>query len=101
MSLNLRDFLTDLGYTDLHIVRGQVCGLMGLDLVAGLAVGLEMAGCEAVYTYENASDARAALAAWDGQGHPPGPWIRLIGKGGRVDVRNPAFAPPVFGRVAV
>ena len=95
MSLSLRAFLTDMGYTDLRIVRGRVCGLLGLDLVAGL----DMAGCDAVYTFENASEARAALAAWDGAGHPQGPWIRLIGQGGRVDLRNPDFAPPVFGRV--
>lgn len=102
MSLNLRDFLADMGYSDLRIVRGKVCGLMRFDLVTVLAVGLDMAGCEAVYTYENEADARAALAAWAGAGHPPGAWIRLRGAlgGVRVDLRNPAFAPAVYGRVA-
>lgn len=102
MSLNLREFLVDLGYTDLRVVRGKVCGLARFDLVAGLVVGLDVAGCDAVYTYENAAEARAALAAWDGAGHPSGPWIRLTGlsMGCKVDMRNPAFDPPVFGLVS-
>lgn len=102
MSLNLRDFLTDMGYTDLRIVRGKVCGIARFDLVCGLAVGLDLSGCDAVYTFENELEARAALAAWDGAGHPPGPWIRMSGlaRGCMVDLRNPAFAAPVFGRVA-
>lgn len=100
MSLNLREFLTDLGYADLRVVRGRVCGLTGFDLTTGLAVGLTLAGCQAVYLYENAAEARAALAWWDGVGHPPGPWIRMVGQAGgrRVDLRNPLFAPPVFVR---
>lgn len=102
MSLNLRDVLTDLGYTDLRVVRGKLCGLARFDLTTGLAVGLDAAGCAAAYTFENEAEARAALARWDGEGHPPGPWIRLTGlaQGRVVDLRNPAFAAPVFKRVA-
>lgn len=102
MSLNLRELLTELGYTDLRVVRGKVCGLARFDLTTGLVVGLDVTGCEAAYTFENECEARAALAQWDGEGHPGGLWIRLTGlaHGRRVDMRNPAFAPPVFGRVA-
>jgi hypothetical protein len=102
MSLNLREFLTDVGYTDLRVVRGKVCGLFAFGLTTGLVVGLDLTGCECAYSYENESDARAALTRWDGEGHPSGPWIRLTGlaKGCVVDMRNPVFAAPVFGRVA-
>ena len=102
MSLNLREFLTDMGYTDLRVVRGKLCGISRLDLTAGLMVGLDLAGCDAAYTFENECDARAALAAWDGESHPPGPWLRLTGltRGRALDVRNPLLAAPVHKRVA-
>ena len=102
MSLNLCEFLTDTGYTDLRVVRGKLCGLARFDLTAGLMVGLDLAGCDAAYTFENECDARAALAAWDGEGHPPGPWLRLTGlaKGAAMDVRNPLIAAPLHRRGA-
>lgn len=31
-------------------------------------------GCR--YCYENYRDAQNALMAWDGEGDPPGPWIK-------------------------
>lgn len=39
------------------------------------------------YCYEHAHEARAALVAWDGVGHPPGPWIKCKGYG--IDLLNP------------
>lgn len=98
---NLREFLESSGYTNLRVVRGKVCGLQGFTFTTGLIVGLDLVGYERRYCFENAPDALAALEAWDGNDHPPGPWIKLKGayNGCMVDIVNPRFGLPVFGRV--
>lgn len=99
---NLRAFLESTGYTDLRVVQGKVCGLYPFAFTTGLVVGLDLVGYERRYCFENASDARTALEGWNGQDHPPGPWIKLKGvyKGCMVDIVNPQFGLPVFSRVA-
>jgi hypothetical protein len=42
----------------------------------GIFVGIDEWGWQRRYCYENFDDAVAALAAWDGSGDPPGPWIK-------------------------
>lgn len=102
MPANLRTFLENLGYTDMRIVAGKVCGLYQFMFTTGIVVGLDAAGYERRYCFENRHDALAALKSWDGIGHPPGPWIKLKGamNGCMVDLVNPAFGQPTFGRVA-
>jgi hypothetical protein len=47
------------------------------------------------YCYEHASQAAAALDAWDGGGRPSGPWIKC--KGANVEVLNPEFGRVFMG----
>ena len=82
--------LAEQGFTDLT-VRGHagLCGLKGFNFTWGLVVNFEPFGHERRYCYEREEQARAALRAWDGEGHPPGPWIKC--KGARVELLNPEF----------
>jgi hypothetical protein len=73
----------------------RVCGVSGLCAVKpynftfGLEVDLQPLGHGRRYCYEFANDAEQALAAWDGNEHPSGPWIKC--KGATVELLNPAF----------
>ncbi len=83
------------GYTDLIHRNGVLCGLHRYAFTTGLVVGLHECGHERRYCYEHAADARAALIAWDGTGHPAGPWIKCKGAG--IDLLNPALTIPDAG----
>ena len=76
-----------MGYTDLRTVAGQQCGIYPFAFTFGLMVGLDAHGYSRRYCYEHEADARAALLAWDGAGHPSGPWIKVKGCG--IDQLNP------------
>ena len=82
--------LEGLGYTDLRLISGKMCGLYRFMFTTGLMVGLDAAGYERRYCFESREDALAALEAWDGEGHPSGPWIKLKGmlNGEPVDLSN-------------
>lgn len=88
---DLQTTLLSLGYTDLRTVDGKLCGLLRFLFTTGLVVNLDQDGYELRYCYEHHEDAQAALAAWDGNGHPSGPWIKLKGRvdGRLVDLLNP------------
>ena len=45
------------------------------NLTWAVVVNIDAIGHERHYCYEHASEAAAALDAWDGGGHPSGPWI--------------------------
>jgi hypothetical protein len=85
--------LHDLGYTHLREINGQVCGLHKFAYTTGLMVDLHELGYELRYCFEKQEDAAAALAKWDGRGHPDGPWIKCKGRlnGVGVDLLNPAL----------
>jgi hypothetical protein len=73
----LESFLTEEGYTDLRTLpTGKIAGLHQMMFTYGLYVGLGFALWEKRYCYEHESDALTALLAWDGNGDPPGPWIK-------------------------
>ncbi|MBX3653218.1 MAG: hypothetical protein KF686_03475 [Ramlibacter sp.] len=76
-----------MGYTDLREIAGKVCGLHTFIFTTGLVVGLDDTGYEVRYCYEHHADAAQALAAWDGAGYPPGPWIKAKGPG--IELLNP------------
>lgn len=69
-------------------INGVPCGIFKFLFTWGLCVGIDQEGCEKRYCYEHATDAEAALMSWDGQGHPPGPWIKCKGRDG-ADLLNP------------
>lgn len=77
------------GYTDLTVIEGKLCGLQPFVFTTGLMVGIEPMGYNHRYCFEFEHDARNALAAWTGDGHPGGPWIKMKGIG--VDLLNPAL----------
>lgn len=85
----LRPMLLASGCTDLRVLDGALCAVHRFNFTTAALVGLHPVGDERRYCYEHAADARAALAAWDGREHPPGPWIQCKGTG--IDLLNPAF----------
>lgn len=100
---SIHEFLAESGYTDFRTVSGKLCGLQKFMFTTGLVVGLDAAGYEYRYCFENHDQALAALEAWDGIGHPQGPWIKCKGRinGKFVDMRNPALGAISDARAAL
>lgn len=69
------------GYLRTRAIGGTLCGVQRFAFTWGLAVGLDAEGYSHRYCYADLRDALEALDTWDGQGHPPGPWIKLKGLG--------------------
>lgn len=90
LSPALIGFLTEQGYRELQLVGAVVCGLHRFNFTTGLVVGLTMESYERRYCYEHAHDALAAMRAWDGDGHPSGPWIKCKGAG--FELLNPTLS---------
>jgi hypothetical protein len=89
-------FLAANGYTDIREIPGQgLCGLQKFVFTWGLVVDLSEESYGLRYCFETEAAARAALLAWDGQGHPGGPWIKCKGAG--VDLLNPSLCDLDFG----
>lgn len=84
---NLHAILASEGYTDIVDKGGSLCALGTFTFTTGLMVQLSPDGYGRRYCYEHADDARAALLAWGGMGHPSGPWIKCKGAG--IDLLNP------------
>ena len=91
--LALLTFLRSNGYSEFRRFDGLCCGLQSFLYTTGLTVGLTWEGYERRYCYESAEDAAAALAAWDGRGHPAGAWIKVKGflQGEPIDLLNPSL----------
>lgn len=85
----LLSFLQEQGYRELRVIAGVVCSLRRYNFTTALVVGLTFECYDRRYCYEHAVDAQRALLAWDGAGHPSGPWIKCKGAG--VDLLNPAL----------
>ena len=47
-----------------------------------LVVGLDETGYVGRYCFPTMLDATKAIEEWDGEGDPPGPWIKWKGRGG-------------------
>lgn len=77
------------GYTDACVLQNQMCALKAFPFTTAVVVGVDLIGYERRYCYEHRADAQAALAAWDGHGHPSGPWIKCKGTG--IDLFNPEY----------
>jgi hypothetical protein len=63
-----------------HVPEQGLCGTQRFIVTCGLLTGLTFDGLTYDYTarycYERATDARDALRTWNGEGDPPGPWIK-------------------------
>lgn len=68
--------LAAMGYHVRTLPSGVVCGVLGQMYTTGLFVGLDHYGYSRRYCYEHRADALVALMLWDGEGDPPGPWIK-------------------------
>jgi len=66
-----------------------LCAIEKFIFTYGLDIGLSMWVRQGRYCYEHLQDAVTAIATWDGQGHPPGPWIKYKGMDG--ELLNPEF----------
>ena len=86
----LLDCLLAAGHTSVRILDGQVCGVKSFLFTSAIVVGIDECGYSRRYCYEHQADAQAALLAWNGLGHPGGPWIKCKGSG--IDLLNPAFS---------
>lgn len=58
-----------------------LCAVRHIIYAASLFVGLDETGYRYRYCYPSLFDALDALRVWDGQGDPPGPWIKVKGAG--------------------
>lgn len=85
----LTNTLTGDGFTDLRRLMGQTCAVKKFNFTTALVVGLDGLSYQRRYCYEHRADAQTALQAWDGRGHPSGPWIKCKGAG--IDLLNPDF----------
>ena len=73
----LKTFLESEGYENLRkLPDGMWIGIMPMLFTTGLFVGLDQRGWDRRYCYEHEKDAARAAFEWDGQGAPPGPWIK-------------------------
>lgn len=77
----------DSSFIDLRTIGGVACGIKRFNFTTALVVGLDALGYQRRYCYEYEFDACSALARWDGEGHPSGPWIKCKGTG--IDILNP------------
>lgn len=87
LSANERALLVAQGYRQAVVRNGQVCAIKDFVYTTALLVGIDHIGYSLRYCYEHACEAEAALAAWHGQGHPGGPWIKC--KGAEIELLNP------------
>jgi len=78
-------------YTHLRNINGAWCALHQFMFTTGLIVDIGKWAYVKRYCYEHSADAAAALAEWDGNDHPSGPWIKCKGtiNGEYVDLLNP------------
>jgi len=65
-----------------YCARELPCGLVALrDYVhtVDIVVGIRGTAYTGRYSFDNADIARDALSKWDGNGDPPGPWLKYKG----------------------
>lgn len=92
---SLMSLLREEGYLDIREIPGKgLCALKPFMFTWGLMVGLNRIGYDYRYCYQNLADALRALQKWDGEGDPPGPWIKR--KGGGEDVLGPGALKEEF-----
>lgn len=70
--------------------NGEWCAVIDMITTVALCRGCDEAGYTSRFCYEYRHEAEKALKEWDGEGDPPGPWIKE--KGVRVERTNPEWA---------
>ena len=87
--VDLIKYLEKQGYQRIkEIPKRGLCGLQEFVFTIGLIHDLDEDGYGGRWCYpkERAVDAVLALELWDGEGDPPGPWIKYKGS---VEYSNP------------
>lgn len=75
------------GYRDIRrLPTGEIAGLSRFLFTTGLCIGLDETGYRTRFCFEGYNDALQSLNAWDGEGFPPGWWIKQKPE----DIPNPA-----------
>jgi hypothetical protein len=93
--MTTEELLLSEGYTNVRQLKdGRWIGLMQMNFTTGLFTGLDETGYSSRYCYELRHEAFLATLVWDGQGDPPGPWIKHKGPG--VDRLNPRLKDEIF-----
>jgi hypothetical protein len=65
------------GYRNLKkMPSGEWAGIKNMLFTTALVVGLDMIGYRTRFCFETTRAAEASLAKWDGEGFPPGWWIK-------------------------
>ena len=59
-----------------ELPTGVNAGIQDMNYTAGLFVDMDETGYRTRYCYATRAEAEAALQAWDGNGDPPGQWIK-------------------------
>lgn len=72
---------------------GRWIGLLQMLYTTGLFVELDAVGYAGRYCFELYSEALFSLIQWNGEGDPPGNWIKWKGRGG--DRHNPNWRPDI------
>ena len=74
---DLATYLATQGYVALRIMPdGHLAGVSRFLFTYGLCTKVDWEGYGARWCFKDPMDAVRALAEWDGQGDPPGPWIK-------------------------
>jgi hypothetical protein len=79
----LIDYLKTEGYYNIkEIPERGICGLRDFIFTCGLVIGMDEGGYFGRYCYRTKQEAIDAIESWDGQGDPPGDWVKYKGNGG-------------------
>jgi hypothetical protein len=84
LTKELLQFLKSEGYFNIRIIPAHgICGLFSYGASIGICCGMTHDHISYRYCYENEAflDAKLAIILWNGEGHPPGPWIKRKGLG--------------------
>jgi hypothetical protein len=90
----LETWLCTQGYKEMRWIDETLCGLHEYAYTCGIVVGLSVDTYERRYCYQDRAEAAKELLRWDGNGHPPGNWIKVKGRmnGIYLDEFNPHFS---------
>lgn len=81
----LIEWLKEQGYYNIREIPGQgLCGIREFIFTIGLCINLTYWDYGGRYCYpkSNLLEPLVAVESWDGEGDPPGDWIKYKGKGG-------------------
>ena len=79
----LIEWLGPQGYSNFRDIPGQgLCATMRLMFTYGLFVGITKEGYKGYYHYPFHTDCIDAITDWNGDGDPPGYWLKYKGEGG-------------------